>query len=89
MSENETVELPSAKRRYRLEIDNPDDPKVMTVEIPIAEVAYDKSVNGIIFMLGFFEHAKNEAINSVVLKRRNIATNNKILTAERKPLIVH
>lgn len=52
--------------------DNDEDPNMFTLEIPIGAVAADPSINGITFLLGFFENAKNEAVAQVRRKRQKL-----------------
>lgn len=45
------------------------DPDVMFIRIDLKEPADDPTGNAAIYMLGFFEHAKNQAIAMVQAKR--------------------
>lgn len=66
MSENN-----QSKARFGIDFDNPANPKVMVLTIPIAEVAADLENNGYIFMLGFLEDAKGKAIGTMKQLRSN------------------
>ena len=44
----------------------------MQFSVPIEMVARDESINGLIFLLGFFEHCRNEALAIVRMKRVEI-----------------
>lgn len=45
----------------------------MVLTVPLKNIAEDSSINGLMFMLGFFEHAKNEAVATLKIKRARLA----------------
>ena len=70
--ETEKIEGPTPPQHdgaFVWRFDNDDDPTTFYLEIPIARVAADPSINGIIFLLGFFENCKAEAVAQVKRKR--------------------
>ncbi len=69
--------------------DNEQDPKRLFLEIPLESVAQDESINGVVFMLGFFENAKNEAV-ALVRRRKllNAQNKSKIIVPGQVPLTV-
>jgi hypothetical protein len=70
--------------------DNEDDPNKFYIEIPLDTVAADPSINGIIFLLGFFENCKNEAVAQVRRKRmRKQEASKVILPGQRESVRVH
>jgi hypothetical protein len=70
--------------------DNEENPNRFYIEIPLDTVAADPSINGIIFLLGFFENCKNEAVAQVRRKRMRKQENNKlILPGQRESVRVH
>ena len=74
---------------YGFQVDDLKDPHVMHLQIPMAAIAAATDANAIIFMLGFFEHAKNEAIALIKRKRQanmNAASSRGIITTGRVPL---
>lgn len=69
--------------------DNDADPRRLFLEIPLESVAQDPSINGVVFMLGFFENAKNEAL--ALVRRRKIriqSDKSRIITPGGVPLTV-
>lgn len=58
-----------------------EDGSRMQFSIPIDLIARDESVNSIIFLLGFFEHCRNEAVSIVRMKRMDIKKNGLIVPA--------
>ena len=48
--------------RFDMYTDSDTNPTRLFIEIPLANVAMDDTINRMVFMLGFFENAKNEAI---------------------------
>ena len=61
----------------------------MVLSVPLKNIAEDNSINGLMFLLGFFEHAKNEAVATMKIKRARIlqaqaAKSNLILPGQPK-----
>ena len=80
----QTENPPADKRKpgsFGWRFDNDEDPNRFFIEVPIDAVAADPSINGIIFLLGFFENCKNEAVAQVKRKRMALIkkTNGKLI----------
>lgn len=76
---------------FQMTFDHATNPDHMYLQIPLNDVAGDRSINGIIFLLGFLENAKNEAV-AIIRAKRKAAQQGKILTPGNAPssiLAVH
>lgn len=87
------TEKPKARKvgQYGWTFDNDADPSVFYLEIPLGAIASDPTINGITFMLGFFEQCKLEAVAQVKRKRALLAqnVNGKIILPGQMPMKVH
>lgn len=82
---------PQRVGEFGWKFDNEEDPNRFFIEIPLDAVAADPSMNGIIFLLGFFENCKNEAVAQVRKKRMVMAQKGagKLILPGQRPLRVH
>lgn len=70
MGSQENHHAEKAASSFVMRSDDDKDPKRLFLEIPLESVAADESINGVVFMLGFFENAKAEAV--ALVKRRRL-----------------
>ncbi len=71
----ENGEQKEERHQFNFFADNPADPEMLTIQIPVGSVARDKQINGFIFMIGFLENCRNEAV--VMVKRKRDAMSRK------------
>ena len=78
--------------KYAFIWDKEEDRRFLILKIPVNEVA-KSGTDALIFMYGFFEHAKSEAAVTVMIKKKQLEQQQKkkIITPENGhiPLVVH
>lgn len=77
---------------FRMDYSN-DERDAMVLTVPLKKIAEDKTINGMIFLLGFFENVKNEAVATIKIKRARLqaeqAGNGKIIVPGQPRMSVH
>lgn len=74
------------KGDFVFEFDNKNDPKEFTLKIPLEKISNDETLNGLIYMIGIFEHGRSECVSIIRRKKIEMMKSRLVVPVSNKPI---